>query len=122
MLTFLIFWPFIAALALLFTKTKQARELALTAAIVELAASLVAVSQFDKMTEVPFAVYQPWITSLGINYSLGMDGISLLLVLLTTVLVPLIILSSFGHGEKRPSNFYGLILLMQMALSPLISG
>jgi NADH-quinone oxidoreductase subunit M len=46
----------------------------------------------------------------------AIDGISLLLVLLTTVLVPFIVLSSFGRSFSKPSAFYGLILIMQMAL------
>ena len=53
---------------------------------------------------------------MGLHFSVGIDGISLLLVLLTTVLVPLIILSSFGNEYRNPSTFYGLILIMQMAL------
>ena len=56
-----------------------------------------------------------WIEGLGINLKFGMDGISLLLVLLTTFLIPLIILSSFQNDHKRPSAFYGLILLMEAA-------
>lgn len=115
-LPFLIFWPLLISLVLLIIRTKSAKELALGASLIELAVSLVAAAQFDKTMEVPFAVNYPWITSLGINFSVGMDGISLLLVLLTTVLVPFIILSTFSSSDKRPSNFYGLILLMQMAL------
>src|SRR6185369_3007155 len=57
-----------------------------------------------------------WIQSFGISYKIGMDGISLLLVLLTTFLTPVIILSSFNHSYKNPSLFYALILVMQMAL------
>jgi len=57
-----------------------------------------------------------WVASLGISYKVGLDGISLLLVLLTTFLVPIIILSSFRHNYKSPGLFYALILIMQMAL------
>jgi len=58
----------------------------------------------------------PWISSLGVNFRFGMDGISLLLVLLTTLLTPVIILSSYRFQSKRLNMFYGLILLMEMAL------
>jgi len=44
------------------------------------------------------------------------DALSLLMVLLTTFLVPLIILSSFNTNYEKPHSFYGLILMMQMAL------
>ena len=116
MIVFLLILPLFASLVLLFLKFKFAREFALVASVIELAASLVIASQFIKNADVQFVVNQPWITSLGINFSIGIDGISLLLVLLTTVLVPFIILSSFNSTENRPSNFYGLIMMMQMAL------
>lgn len=54
--------------------------------------------------------------SLGIEFKLGLDGLSMLLVLLTTFLAPLIIYSTFGDGVKRRNSYYALILLMEMAL------
>jgi NADH-quinone oxidoreductase subunit M len=50
------------------------------------------------------------------SFNVGIDGISLPLVLLTTTLVPLIILSSSDKNFNRPALFYGLVLLMQSAL------
>lgn len=116
LLIFLIFWPLLASLVLLIFKLKNAKEFALTVSLVELVAALYMTSQFNQTSEIQFIVNQPWIFSLGINFSVGADGISLLLVLLTTVLVPFIIFSSFGETSPKPSNFYGLILMMQMAL------
>ena len=113
---FLIFWPLAAALAIFAARPANAKVPALVATLMELVVSLVAVVQFVKNDAVQFSVNQPWITSMGISFSVGMDGISLLLVLLTTVLVPLIILSSFSPVSKKPHTFYGLILVMQMAL------
>ena len=57
-----------------------------------------------------------WVESLGIHFAVGLDALSLLLVLLTTFLIPLIILSSFKNEYEKPNSFYGLILIMQMAL------
>src|SRR5512133_1500716 len=54
--------------------------------------------------------------SMGIEFRLGLDGLSMLLVLLTAFLTPLIIFSTFGDGVKRRNSFYALILLMEMAL------
>ncbi|MGC4023300.1 MAG: NADH-quinone oxidoreductase subunit M [Cyclobacteriaceae bacterium] len=68
-----------------------------------------------KLKKFSFAINQTWISSLGINFAVGIDGISLLLILLTTVLMPGIILSSFRDNSK-PSSFYSLVLLMQAAL------
>jgi NADH-quinone oxidoreductase subunit M len=56
-----------------------------------------------------------WMEQFGITLRFGMDGISLLMVLLTAFLIPLILLSSFQEDHKRPSAFYGLILLMEAA-------
>lgn len=113
---FLIFLPLLVSLVVFTMKPHTARILALAASLVELVASLLIVIQFNKNEIVQFAFSTPWISSLGLNFSVGMDGISVLLVLLTTVLVPLIILSSFHQSNYKPASFYGLILLMQMGL------
>lgn len=62
-----------------------------------------------------FAESLPWITVLGANYTLGVDGISLPLVLLTTALTPLVILASFSIKE-RPHYFLALLLLMETTM------
>jgi len=64
-----------------------------------------------------YPIFHPYLFhSLGIEFKLGLDGLSMLLVLLTTFLVPLIIYSTFNDGVKRRNSFYALILLMEMAL------
>jgi NADH-quinone oxidoreductase subunit M len=57
----------------------------------------------------------PWISVLGIDYRVGIDGISLPLVLLTTLLTPLAILASFNMND-RPRWFFPMILLMETAI------
>ena len=54
--------------------------------------------------------------SIGIEFTLGLDGLSMLLVLLTTFLIPLIIYSGFGSNVNRRNSFYALIMMMEMAL------
>lgn len=112
----LIFFPLAASLLLLAVKGEQVKKIALAAAIIEFAISLVAIMQYHNGDMSQLAVNVPWIRSLGISFHVEMDGISLLMVLLTTFLVPVIILSSFKHNYKNPSAFYSLILAMQMAL------
>jgi len=112
----LIFFPLVAALMLLMVKGEQVKKIALGVAIVEFAISMVAVFQFQKNASTQFELNYTWIKSMGINFHVGMDGISLLLVLLTTFLVPIIILTSFNKQYKNPSVFYSLILAMQFAL------
>jgi NADH-quinone oxidoreductase subunit M len=114
---FLLFWPLFAAILLLFVKNDTVKKAALLFSSVELAATLIAWQQFHVNPSSPnMNMWFAWIPSMGINFDVSMDGISLLMVFLTTLLVPFIILSSFGKTYKNPKAFYMLILLMQMAL------
>ncbi|MGZ4043278.1 MAG: complex I subunit 4 family protein [Bacteroidia bacterium] len=113
----LIGFPLLASLLLFFIKGNGARNLALGFSIIEFILSVVAFVMYKNdpaCSQLSFN--HTWVQSLGINFSVGLDGISLLLVMLTTFLVPLIILSSYKNEYENPSSFYGLILLMQMAL------
>ncbi len=112
----LIFWPLVATLVFFALKAGEAKKWALTASVIELAISLVMLMLFNSAEGTQFTVDYSWIPSLGIRFQLGVDGISLMLVLLTTVLTPLIILSSFKHQYENAPSFYGLVLFMEMAL------
>jgi NADH-quinone oxidoreductase subunit M len=112
----LIFFPLVAALMLLMVKGEQVKTIALGASIIEFGLSIFALVQYQHNADFQFNFNQPWVQSLGINFHVGMDGISLLMALLTTFLVPVIILTSFNNDYKNPSSFYALILAMQFAL------
>ncbi len=112
----LIFFPLVAGLLLLFVKGQQVRNIALGTAVIEFAILLFALTQYQHGDTIQFDANYNWINSLGIHFHVGMDGISLLMVLLTTFLVPIIILSSFNREYSKPSLFYSLILIMQFAL------
>ncbi len=58
----------------------------------------------------------PWIVSVGAHYHVGVDGISLWLVLLTTLLMPIAILSSWTAIAKRQMTYYALMLLLESAM------
>jgi len=116
MITLLIFFPLVAAFMLMLVKGEQVKKIALAAGLIEFAISLVAVFQFQKNAGTQFEFNVAWIKSLGIHFHVGIDGISLLLLLLTTFLVPVIIITSFKNTYKNPSAFYSLILAMQFAL------
>ncbi len=64
--------------------------------------------QFTEMSE--------WIPGLGISYNLGLDGISLWLVLLTTFLTPIVILGSFNAVEQRFKEYYFLLLALETGM------
>lgn len=113
----LIGFPLLAAFLVFFTKGSTARNLALGASIIEFVLALVALAQFkSNPSSALLHLDTVWVQSLGIHFSVAIDGLSILLVLLTTFLVPLIILTSFGNTYSNSHNFYGLILVMQMAL------
>jgi len=57
-----------------------------------------------------------WIASIGARYHLAIDGISLWLVLLTTLLMPIAVLSSWTAIGKRQTTYYALMLLLESAL------
>ena len=111
----LIFWPLLASVLVLFFNQQQGRIIAVVASVIELVICIVAISNFSADGTTQFEISFPWIASQGIHFHAGADGISLLLVLLTTLLVPFIILSS-PVVDNKPASFYSLILAMEMAL------
>ena len=58
----------------------------------------------------------PWIPEWGIYYRIGVDGIAVLLVLLTTILFPLAILGSFNYIKRREKVFYAMMLLLEAGI------
>ena len=58
----------------------------------------------------------PWIESWGVSYSLGIDGISVFMVLLTTFTSAIAILGSFEYVKTRRKAFYALMLLLEMGV------
>ncbi|WP_324672829.1 NADH-quinone oxidoreductase subunit M [Hymenobacter sp. GOD-10R] len=112
----LLFFPLAAALLLHFFKGGTARVVAFGAALLEFVLAVVVAIASKSSAATQFSIDQPWIASSGIRFHIGLDGLSLLLVLLTTFLVPLIMLASFRHQYKNESALYALILFMQTGL------
>ncbi|TDQ09815.1 complex I subunit 4 family protein [Pedobacter metabolipauper] len=115
LLLLLIFLPLVGALVTAFSGN-AAKHVALISAMVSLALALVMVCNFTPDASTQFAVSYPWIQQLGVNFHAGVDGISMITILLTNVLVPLIILAAYQHGYKSPNAFFALILFMQCGL------
>ena len=114
---FLVFFPLAAALLLHFAKGAAARALALGAALLEFAVAVLAAITYVRNGPASLDFNLSWIPSAGITFHLGIDGLSLCLVLLTTVLVPIILLTAFRHEEyENPGAFYALVLFMQTGL------
>ncbi|MCX6182892.1 MAG: NADH-quinone oxidoreductase subunit M [Bacteroidetes bacterium] len=112
----LIVLPLLGALSLFVMKGDSIKKTAFAISLVTFAMAIGAWINFDASNLSQYAFKQDWIPSLGISFSVNLDGLSLLMVLLTTFLTPLIILSTFDREYKNPLAFYALILTMEMAL------
>lgn len=107
--------PLICIPAILLGSGKQAKNIALAGTLAELGVTIVMACSFALQAEPQFVVDQPWIKSLGIGFTVGVDGISLMMLLLTNVLMPLVILSAFNRDIAKPKTYFALILLTQLA-------
>jgi len=114
-LLLLIFLPLVGAIITAFAG-KSAKIVSTVFSVVSLVLALVIAGNFIPSASTQFEVNLPWIADLGINFHAGIDGISMLVILLTNLLVPIIILSSYNHEYKNPAAFYALILFMQCGL------
>jgi len=112
----LLFIPLLAAILLLFANEKAAKPLALVFSLVEAVFTVYAYQVFQQNGSEAFEFQMPWVNKPQINIHFGLDGISLLMVILTNLLVPFIILSGFNRDTKRTSVFYALISFMHFAL------
>jgi NADH-quinone oxidoreductase subunit M len=117
LLTVLVFLPSAAAALLLLFPERRAREakgFALAASVLELGLSLPLWTRFDLVSGTfQFVEKAEWIPALGISYTIGIDGISLLLVLLTTLLTPVSLLYSLTHVEKGVRAFSISFLVLE---------
>ena len=118
LLSIVVFLPLAGALAALVLRSADAaRWLALGTTLATLAASLPLWAGFDRGTHAfQFIEEYEWIPTFNIHYAVGVDGISLLLVLLTTCLSPIVVLCSWHAIDKRVKEFMMAVLLMETAM------
>ncbi|MDX6805484.1 NADH-quinone oxidoreductase subunit M [Terrihabitans rhizophilus] len=114
-----IFLPLVGALLLLFMRgndpatLRNVRHIALWTTVVTFVVSLFLLPGFDaSSSDFQFVEKTPWLGD-TINYHLGVDGISLPLVLLTTFLMPLCILASWRSVEKRVQEYMIAFLVLE---------
>lgn len=117
LLTLLIFTPLAGAVATMLAPQKLARHTALIASLIPLALSAVALYHFyPAISGLQFVENAPWLPTLGINYALGVDGLSLPLIALTALLIPLCLLASWQSISKNPRAFFTLFLVLEAAV------
>jgi NADH-quinone oxidoreductase subunit M len=122
-LSILTFLPFVGVLVIAIMPgsgpgaAKRFWSIGLAISLLEFLVSIPVLIAFDpSVAGMQFVEHKAWIESLGINYSLGLDGISLWLVLLTTFFVPLCILCSFTYIQKKIREYIICFLLIETAM------
>jgi NADH-quinone oxidoreductase subunit M len=121
-LTVVLFTPLVGSLLLLFVPRDSVnthRVIGNLFGFLGLIVSLPLIWRFSLDPSAPryqFAETHDWIPSIGAHYSLGIDGISLLLVMLTTLLGAISILSSWSAIKTRTKEYYILFLLLQVGM------
>ena len=108
-LSIVTFTPAVGALVLLLLNRKNVkaiRGLALAVAVLTFLLSLHLIAHFDSTRSgFQFLVDIPWIASAGIHYQMGIDGISVYLILLATILTPLAMLASWSISDRAKEYF-----------------
>jgi NADH-quinone oxidoreductase subunit M len=111
-LTALLAWPLVAALLVLLVPAGRAKHVAFVASLVEFALSVPLWWTVAPDGGMQLVADAAWIAPWGIRYTVGVDGISLFMVLLTTFLMPLSVLGSWSYITKREPAFYALLLVL----------
>jgi len=122
-LSVVTFLPLVGVLFIVLTRgdeaaaARNARWVALWTTLITFAISLFLIWRFDASSaDFQFVEKHEWISSFGAHYALGVDGLGLLLVLLTTILTPVVILASWddADGARWSANsFFALMLTLE---------
>ena len=116
-LSTLIFLPLAGAGALYLAPERHARTIALATTVLDVLVALPLWWLFDpSSSRMQFVEHVAWITSPPIHYSLGIDGISLPLELMTAALMPLCVLVSWNAITTRVRTFMAVLLVMETAM------
>lgn len=115
LLSVLIWLPIIGGLIMLFTGDKMApRPLAFVISFITFLLSILLWTGFNaKGYQMQFVEFAPWIESFKINYHLGVDGISMPLILLNTFTTVLIVLAGWEVIKHKPAQYMAAFLIME---------
>ncbi|MDH5485161.1 MAG: NADH-quinone oxidoreductase subunit M [Gammaproteobacteria bacterium] len=117
LLSLLIFSPLLGvALLWLSNNKRHIQRLALLGSLLSLIVSLVLLARFDPAYDgFQFIEKMPWIHTLNIQYFLGIDGLSILFLPLTSLLFCAVIIASWNTVRSMPHLYYSMLLLLQTA-------
>jgi len=113
LLSFLIWFPIVAGVIVLVLGDRLARQLALGASTLAFIASLGLYLGFDTTTsQMQFTWHYAWLPSFDINYTIGVDGISMPLILLTTFINVIVVISAWEVIKDRVAMYMGAFQIM----------
>jgi len=117
LLSLLIWLPIVGAIAVLLLGSERAqlgKQLALGVAVLTFVASLPLFVHFDTSTAaMQFVESVPWIERFRAFYGLGVDGISMPLILLTTFLTPIVVIAGWQVIKLRPAQYFAAFLMLE---------
>lgn len=116
-LTVLGLLPLVGSLLPFFLKGKSGKLAGMIVALATLALSIIVATKTAFTGAFSLVEDHPWIEAFGVHYALGLDGLGLAMVLLTTVLVPIVLLAEWhvsdADGKWSGGAFFGLVLLLE---------
>src|SRR3989449_7984703 len=119
-LTAVTFLPAVGALVLLLVPRRVVSVFKISGLVVTLVTLLLSVPLYvgfdGRVGDFQFEQIRPWMPSFGISYRLGVDGISLLLLLLTTFLTPVALASAWHAIEDRWKEFVVTMLILETGM------
>lgn len=99
------------------TKSLLAKQMALGTTLIAAVATILMTVKFERAnTDLQFVESYDWIKSFGIKYAVGVDGIALVLILMTALLTPIVVLAGWNesdNGRWSTKTFYILVLVLQ---------
>lgn len=120
LLTYLIFSPLLGLFVVLFIPRDEKlliRNITFISSLIPLGLSILLLVLFDKNNpNFQFEVLVKWIDRFNVYYYVGVDGISIFLVILTTLSVSVVILSSFNYIQTEEKLYYIMLLLLETAM------
>ncbi len=118
LLSILVWLPIVGGIAVLALgsgeRAEFGKQMALAVSVLAFVLSVPLYTGFDVTTaQMQFVEFLPWIAPLNTNYHLGIDGISLPLILLTTFLTPLVVLAGWEVIQLRPAQYFAAFLVLE---------
>jgi NADH-quinone oxidoreductase subunit M len=118
-LSIIAYMPALGALLILFAPKASStlpRQIALGTSLVSLVLSLIVLAQFDRNADFQFTERRVWLKDLGVTYFLGVDGIAVLLIALTTLISVIAIVWSWDTVRTRQREYFIAMLLLETGM------